>query len=95
MQTKDRKPVNRCVVVEEIKEERKTASGILLMEKETRGRIRKGIVYLADKNVKEEAGIQEGCTVYFRPGAGQDISLDDKNYLILRADSELVLVEND
>lgn len=91
--TKERVPVNGRVVVDEIKEEKVTAGGILLVEKEGRGKIRKGRVHLVDPNVKKEAGIQEGCTVYFRPGVGYDIPLDGKDYLIMMA-TQLELVEN-
>lgn len=90
---KARFPVNGRVVVEEIKtEEKKTAAGIILVEKETRGKIKKGIIYLVDEDVKKLTQVQEGCTVYYRPGSGYDIPLDGKDYLIMRA-TDLELVE--
>lgn len=90
---KERFPVNGRVVIEEIKaEEKRTNAGIILVEKETRGKIKKGVVYLIDEDVKKETKIQEGCTVWWRPGSGYEIPLDGKDYLIMRA-TELELVE--
>jgi co-chaperonin GroES (HSP10) len=90
--TKERRPVNGRVVVEEIREEKRTAGGIILVEKEVRGKLRSGKVKLVDSRVTDEVQIKEGNTVYYRPGAGYDIPIDDKTYLIMKA-TDLELVE--
>lgn len=86
--TRERKCVNGNVVIDEIQEEKKTASGIYLIEKETRGKLRKGRVILADEDVL----VKKDEIAYYRPGSGYSIQLDNKDYLIMRA-NELQLVE--
>lgn len=90
--TKDRRPVNGRVVVEEIHEEKKTAGGIILVEKEARGRLKKGRVHLVDEEITKAVGVKPSDTVYYRPGAGYDIPLDEKTYLIMKA-TDLELLE--
>jgi co-chaperonin GroES (HSP10) len=90
--TRERRPVNGRVVVDEITEEKKTAGGIILMEKDVRGRLKRGKVKLVDSLVTEAVGVKENDTVYYRPGAGYDIPLDEKTYLIMKA-TDLELVE--
>lgn len=90
--TKERRPVNGRVVVEEITEEKKTAGGIILVEKDLRGKLRRGKVHLVDELVTEAVGVKAGNTVYYRPGSGHDIPLDEKTYLIMKA-TDLELVE--
>jgi co-chaperonin GroES (HSP10) len=84
-----RKAVNGNVLVEELIEERKTASGIILPDiQKSRSKLVRGKVVLADQNVITK----KGDIVFFRYGAGSEVTLDDKNYQIIRA-TDLQLVE--
>jgi co-chaperonin GroES (HSP10) len=84
-----RKAVNGNVLVEELAEERKTASGIILPDvQKGRSKTLKGKVILADVNVIAK----KDDIVYFRNGIGLDVPLEDKNYLIIKA-TELLLVD--
>lgn len=86
--TRERKPLNGNVVVDEIHEEKKSATGLILIEKETRGKLKKGKVILAD----EDVAVKADETVFYRPGSGYSISLDNKEFLIMKA-TDLQLVE--
>jgi co-chaperonin GroES (HSP10) len=83
------KTLNGTVLVEKINEEKKTASGIIIAEKETRGRLVKGKVVKVNT---DEVPVKEGDTVYFRNGIGIEVILDTKPYLLLKG-VELQLVE--
>lgn len=87
---KKRKPVNGRVLVEEIKEEKRTASGLILPDTQrNRQKLVRGVTVAAD----EEVAVKAGEVVYFRFGVGYDVMLDDKNYILIKA-TDLELVES-
>lgn len=90
-----RKAVNGNVVVEQIKEEKRSASGLYLVEGATsRGKINKAKVFMVDEDVEKEAYLRKGDTVYHRPGKGYEVELDGSTYLILK-NTDLELVESE
>ncbi len=83
------RPLGDRLLVERVEEENTTASGIIIpdnaKEKPSRGKV------LAVGNDVEE--IKEGDTVVFGKYAGNELVLDDKEYLVLEASDVLGIVE--
>lgn len=82
------RPINNHVLVEPVKkEETKTAAGVIIPEvnsKASRNRLEKGIV----KNVPnitdpELPSLKIGELVYFKPGTGHEVLIDEKIHLII------------
>lgn len=82
--------LNGRVLVERVAEEQKTATGIIIPEKEGRGKLLKGKVIQVDETI---VPVKVGEIVYYRHGIGLEVLLESKPYLLLKA-HELELVQN-
>jgi chaperonin GroES len=84
-------PLANRVLIEREEEVTTTASGIIIpdnaKEKPLQGKV------LAVGPDAEEEGIKEGDTVVFGKYAGNEIVLDDKEYLILNSDEILGILK--
>ena len=76
------RPVNKYLIVREIKEEYKTDSGLLLSAQDVETyRYKKGLVLKAGNNVEV---IQENATIYYDKAAGHQILLQDEPLTIIQ-----------
>ncbi len=86
------KPLKDRVLIEPMKAEEKTASGIIIpdsaKEKPQKGKV----VAVGDGKKDEPMTVKEGDTVVYGKYAGTEITIDDKDYLIMRED-DILLIE--
>lgn len=84
------KPINKYIIVEKIKEEFKTESGLLLSAEDEKSiRYQKGVVIKSGTLVDS---IKENDKIYFDKHAGHTVLIDDKPYtVILEKDVVVVL----
>ncbi|MCT8136598.1 co-chaperone GroES [Anaerobacillus sp. CMMVII] len=92
------KPLGDRIVIEQVETEEKTASGIVLpdtaKEKPQEGRVvavGSGRVLESGERVALE--VKEGDKVIFSKYAGTEVKLDGKEYLILRENDVLAIVD--
>lgn len=91
------KPLADRVVVERIEEEEVKKGGIILpdtaKEKPIRGKvIAVGPGRLDDKGNRVPMEVKKGDVVLFGKYAGQEIKIDNKEYLIMREDEILAII---
>lgn len=84
--TSEVRALNDLVLIEPISEETKTKTGIIILETVTKRKPKKGIVVKADS-----AKVTVGEMVLYPQGHATEVSLDGKNYDLLKA-TELWLV---
>jgi chaperonin GroES len=92
------KPLNDRVLVLRIEEEEKTAGGIIIpdtaKEKPQEGKVvAVGPGKLSDKGERIPLDLKENDRVLFEKYAGSDIKIDGVEYLILREDDMLGVVQ--
>lgn len=92
------KPLADRVVVERIEEEETKKGGIILpdtaKEKPIRGKvIAVGPGRLDDKGNRVPMEVKKGDIVLFGKYAGQEIKINNKEYLIMREDEILAIIE--
>ncbi len=92
------KPLGDRVVVKVLEAEEKTASGIVLpdkaKEKPQEGEIMAvGSGKVLDNGTKVDMEVKVGDKVIFSRFAGTDVKVDGEEYLIMRQDDILALVE--
>ncbi|TLS35288.1 co-chaperone GroES [Pseudalkalibacillus caeni] len=92
------KPLGDRVVVEPVKSEEKTSSGIVLpdtaKEKPQEGKvIAVGSGVLTDNGERVALEVAEGDSVIFSKYAGTELKYDGKEYLILRENDVLAVVK--
>lgn len=92
------KPLGDRVVIEQVETEEKTASGIVLpdtaKEKPQEGRVvAVGTGRILDSGERVALEVKEGDKVIFSKYAGTELKLDGKEYLILRENDVLAIVE--
>ena len=92
------KPLGDRIVIEPVEKEEKTASGIVLpdsaKEKPQEGRVvAVGSGKHADNGERIALDVKEGDKVIFSKYAGTEVKYDGKEYLILRQDDCLAIVE--
>ncbi|MEO0087085.1 MAG: co-chaperone GroES [candidate division WOR-3 bacterium] len=92
------KPLADRVVVERIEEEEVKKGGIILpdtaKEKPIKGKvIAVGPGRLDDKGNRIPMEVKKGDIVLFGKYAGQEIKIDNKEYLIMREDEILAIIE--
>lgn len=92
-------PLNDCVIVVRDEKETKTASGILLIDNAEDTNIGKIIAVGLGKKIKNGSRLSPfvkiGDRVLFEKHAGQTIQIDRVNYLMMREDSILAIIENE
>ena len=86
------KPINDRVVVKPADAEEKTAGGIILPDT-AKEKPQKGIVVAVGPGKEgNKMTVKKGDTVLYGKYAGQEISYEGKDYLIMREDDILVII---
>lgn len=84
------RPLGKFIVVEPLKQEKKTASGIYLADGMEFDTTLRGYVLSAGKDVKEVRG---GQYVVFPKECGVVVKDDDKEYLVLNESNVLAITD--
>ena len=93
------KPLSDHILLEPIKEEEKTKSGILLPATEEKEKPEQGKVIAVGPGKKDETGklipleVKAGDRVLFTKYGPNEIKIDGKEYLIAREDDILAVIE--
>ena len=93
------KPLSNHVLIEPIKEEEKTKTGIVLPETAERERPEQGKVIATGPGKKDKTGkfvpleIQPGQKVLFTKYGPNEIKVEDKEYLIAKEEDILAILE--
>lgn len=92
------RPLNDRVIVQRLEEEDKTAGGIIIpdsaKEKPAQGRvIAVGPGKLSDTGDRVALQVKEGDRILFSKYGGTDVKFDGEDYLIMREDDVLGIVE--
>lgn len=93
------KPLADHVVIEPLKQEEKTASGIILPDTAEKDRPEQGTVIAVGPGKKDEDGkvipmdIKVGDTVLFTKYGPNEVKVGDKEYLIAKEDDILGILE--
>ncbi len=92
------RPLQDRIIVKRLEEETKTAGGIFIPET-AKEKPQRGEVVEAGKGKKTEDGkvlpldVKKGDQVLFGKYAGTDIKIDGQEYLIMREDDILAVIE--
>jgi len=93
------RPLQDRIIVERVEEESKTAGGIIIPDTVSKEKPQEGKVVAAGKGKVTPEGkvlpldVKEGDTVLFGKYAGSEIKIDGQEYLIMREDDILGVVE--
>mgnify|MGYP003645651683 CR=1 FL=1 len=84
------KPINKYIVIKEVKEEIKTSSGLHLSSDDaSKMRYKRGLVYAAGTEV---SAIEKDDEIYYDKGSGYTMLIEDEPYtIILERDVVIVL----
>jgi chaperonin GroES len=93
------KPLNDRVLVKRLESEEKTAGGIIIpdsaKEKPQRGEVMAaGPGKLDDSGERMALNVKEGQEVLFNKYAGTEIKIDGEEYLVMREDDILGIIES-
>lgn len=91
-------PLNDRIIIQRLKEEEKTAGGIIIpdnaKEKPVEGKIVSvGPGKLSDTRERVALQVEEGDIVLFSKYGGTDVVIDGEDYLIMREDDVLRIIE--
>ncbi|MBQ3461350.1 MAG: co-chaperone GroES [Solobacterium sp.] len=91
------RPLHDYVVLEKIKEEEKTQSGIILTEK-PKDQPSKGLVIAVGPGKTEDGtlvptGLEAGQKVIYKKYSGTEVTEDKKDYLLIKAEDILAVIE--
>ncbi len=93
------RPLQDRIIVERVQEETKTAGGIIIPDTVSKEKPQEGKVIAAGKGKVTAEGkvlpldVKEGDRVLFGKYAGSEIKIDGKDYLIMREDDILGIIE--
>ena len=92
------RPLHDRVMIERVEEEEKTKTGIIIpdaaREKQQRGKIiAVGKGRVNEKGEVLKLDVKEGDVVLFEKYGGEDIKMDGKEYVILKEESIIGVVE--
>ena len=92
------KPLHDYVVLEKVKEEVKTKSGIILTTGEAKEAPSMGLVIAVGPGKVEDGklikiDLKEGQKVIYKKYSGTEVTYDKKNYLLIRAEEILAIVD--
>ena len=93
------KPISDHILIEPIKEEEKTKTGILLPDTAEKERPEQGKVIACGPGKKDKTGkfipleIKSGDKVLFTKYGPSEIKVDDKEYLIAKEEDILAILE--
>jgi chaperonin GroES len=86
------KPLADRVLIEPVKAETKTASGIIIPDN-AKEKPQKGTVVAVGKGTKDEPmTVKSGNTVLYGKYAGTELKLEGKDYLIMRESDILAII---
>lgn len=93
------KPLNDRVLVKRLESEEKTAGGIIIpdsaKEKPQRGKVvAAGPGKLDDSGKRIALNVKDGDEVLFNKYAGTEVKVEGKEYLVMREDDILGVIEN-
>jgi len=91
-------PMGERIVIQRVDSEETTAGGIVLpdsaREKPARGTVKAiGSGKLLDDGSRAASQLKEGDTVLFSSYAGETVEIDDVEYLLMREDDVLAVIE--
>ncbi len=92
------KPLHDYVLLEKVKEEEKTQSGIILTTKEAKEEPSHGVVVAVGPGKVEEGtlvtvDLTVGQKVIYKKYSGTEVKEDKKDYLLIKADDILAVIE--
>jgi chaperonin GroES len=87
------KPLNDRVLVEPLAAEEKTASGIIIPDTAKEKPMRGKVIAAGTGTKDEEMKVKDGDMVLYGKYAGTEISIDNKDYLIMRQSDILAIIE--
>lgn len=93
------RPLQDYVVLEKVKEEEKTQSGIILTTKEAKDEPSHGIVVAVGPGKKQEDGtlipidLEKGMQVIYKKYSGTEVKEGKDEYLLIKAEDILAVVE--
>ena len=93
------KPLSDHILIEPIKEEEKTKSGILLPETAEKEKPEQGLVIAVGPGKKNKSGglipmeVKPGDKVLFTKYSPNEIKVEDKEYLIAKEEDILAILE--
>lgn len=93
------RPLQDRIIVERIEEETVTAGGIIIPDTVSKEKPQEGKIVAAGKGKKTDEGklipmdVKVGDVVLFGKYAGSEVKVDGKEYLIMREDDILGVVE--
>ena len=93
------RPLHDRVVVRRLEEEQKTKSGIIIpdtaKEKPQQGKVfAVGAGKVKDDGTRQPLDVKDGDTILFGKYSGQEIKIDGEDYLIMREDEVLAILES-
>ena len=93
------RPLHDRVLVRRVEAEEKTAGGIIIpdtaKEKPQQGRvIAAGQGKVKDDGKRQPLDVKDGDTILFGKYSGQEIKIDGEEYLIMREDEVLAVLES-
>ncbi len=86
------KPLGKRILVERLEEESKTSSGIIIPDNAKEKPLMGKIVSIS-KKVADEKILKEGETIVFGKYAGNEIKLDNKEYVVLEVKDVLGVID--
>lgn len=93
------KPLSNNVIIEQLKEEEKTKGGILLPQSAEKERPQQGKVISVGPGRTNNQGkiipmnVKKGDIVLFSKYSPQEIKVEDKEYLVLKEEDILAIIE--
>ncbi len=87
------KPLNDRVLVEPMAAEEKTASGIIIPDTAKEKPMRGKVIAAGTGTKDEEMKVKDGDMVLYGKYAGTEITIDAKDYLIMRQSDILAIIE--
>lgn len=92
------KPLHDYVLLEKVKEEEKTQSGIILTTKEAKEEPSHGVVIAVGSGKTEDGttvptGLTAGQKVIYKKYSGTEVKEDKKDYLLIKAEDILAVIE--
>ena len=93
------RPLQDYVVLEKVKEEEKTQSGIILTTKEAKDEPSHGVVVAVGPGKKEDGklvpiDLEKGMRVIYKKYSGTEVKCDGEEYTIVRQSDILAIVED-
>ena len=92
------KPIRDRILVKPVPADEKTASGFFIPDAANEGPVRGTVIHTGGGRVAEDGTvvalvISEGDDIMYLKGAGQPVSVDDIDHIILTEDQILAIVE--